>query len=243
MPWYEESFGEDYLLVYRHRNRANAEREIRAAAGWLDLKKGDRVLDLCCGTGRHSISLDDLGLKVTGIDLSPVLLKYAEKASKGRDIRYVRGDMRDLPFEENEFAAVFNLFTSFGYFIEDGENEKVLSEIHRVTQPGGRFLIDFLNRNAVEKNLVPESVREENGVKITERRWIDGDFVRKKITLSDSRGQREYRERVKMYDRTRMVEMMEKAGLTVEGVRGDFEGSPYSEEESPRMIFYGRVNP
>ncbi|MFC4076098.1 methyltransferase domain-containing protein [Salinithrix halophila] len=241
MPWYEESFGEDYMLVYRHRNRVNADREIREAARWIGLGEGDEVLDLCCGTGRHSISLSKLGCRVTGIDLSRVLLDEAVLSSEGLDIRYVRGDMRDLPFPDGSFDAVVNLFTSFGYFVEDAENGKVLSEIRRVTRPKGRFLIDFLNRETVKKTLVPESERIEEGIRIREERWIDGEFVRKKITLSDEKRDRTYQERVKMYTRSQMEAMMESAGLWVERVKGDFDGNPYSEMESPRMIFTGRV--
>lgn len=242
MPWYEESFGEDYLLVYRHRNRAAADREVQWAAERLHLNQEDQVLDLCCGTGRHSIALDELGFNVTGIDLSPVLLKHAKASSQGRDIRYIRGDMRRLPFEEDCFDAVFNLFTSFGYFIEDAENQQVLREIRRVLRPDGRFIIDYLNRTAVEKNLVPKSEREESGTRILEKRWIDGDYVRKEITLTDADGRRHYQERVKMYTREQMVTMMEQAGLMVEDVYGDFEGHPYNAENSPRMIFVGSVS-
>lgn len=240
MPWYEESFGEDYLLVYRHRNQASAGREVQAAAGWLDLKEGESVLDLCCGTGRHSIALDDLGMQVTGIDLSSVLLQVARETSQEREIVYVQGDMRDLPFKEGSFDAVLNLFTSFGYFAEDDENVKVLSEIARVTRQGGGFLVDFLNRRAVERSLVPRSEREQEGTRIREERWIDGSFVRKKITVTDHLGERHYQERVKMYDREQMMRMMEAAGLTVDQVWGDFDGTLYS-EDSPRMIITGRV--
>lgn len=135
-----------------------------------------------------------------------------------------------------------NLFTSFGYFTDDAENQKVLDEIARVTRPDGPFLIDFLNREYVKNNLVPESQREEeNGMKITEERWIEGDFVRKKIMVTDAKGPREYHERVKMYSREQMMEMMETAGLLVKEVRGDFTGSAYDQETSPRMIFTGRV--
>ena len=83
---------------------------------------------------------------------------------------------------------VLNLFTSFGYFVEDRDNERVLAEIRRVLKPGGRFLIDFLNRPAVLRSLVPVSEREEDGVKIREERWIEGDVVCKRIFVSDARG-------------------------------------------------------
>ncbi|WP_169713717.1 class I SAM-dependent methyltransferase [Paludifilum halophilum] len=239
--WYEESFGEDYLLVYRHRDRVHADREMNAVARWLDLQPGEEVLDLCCGTGRHSIPLQKMGFRVTGIDLSDVLLKRAEEMSRGMDIRYLRGDMRSLPFDPNAFDAVVNLFTSFGYFAEDEDNRKVLSELARVLKPGGRFLVDFLNRESVERSLVPESEREVDGTRIREKRWIDGEFVRKTILVTDERGERRYQERVKMYDRERMEAMMDSVGLAVDQVKGDFEGHRYSRAESPRMIFVGRI--
>jgi ubiquinone/menaquinone biosynthesis C-methylase UbiE len=240
-PWYEESFGEDYVLVYRHRDRVHADREIRQVAQWLNLEPGQTVLDLCCGTGRHSIALHRLGFQVTGLDLSEVLLEYARKASEGLGIRYIQGDMRHLPFDADQFDAVVNLFTSFGYFVEDEENGQVLKEMARVLRPEGRFVVDFLNREAVKRNLVPESERVEGETRIRERRWIDGDFVRKSIQVIDERGERMYQERVKMYSREQMEEMMRKAGLTVESVWGDFEPHSYDPISSPRMIFVGRL--
>jgi ubiquinone/menaquinone biosynthesis C-methylase UbiE len=240
--WFEESFGEDYLLVYRHRSKSSAKKEVRAITRWLDLKPGQHVLDLCCGTGRHSIALAEEGLHVTGIDLSETLLKHAREESAGRNIRYVRGDMRELPFEDGSFDVVVNLFTSFGYFETDADNQKVLHEIARVLRPGGAFLIDFLNRQSVQSRLVPVSEREQNGLHIREERRIDGDFVRKTITITAPDGhRRQYHERVKMYTYEQMRDMLAQSGLRVEDAKGDFEGNPYT-SESPRMILMGRGN-
>ena len=73
--WYKESFGEDYLLVYQHRSKEQAEQEVKQFIQWLALKPNDRILDLCCGSGRHTISLAELGYHVVGIDLSETLLE------------------------------------------------------------------------------------------------------------------------------------------------------------------------
>ncbi|SDX52628.1 Methyltransferase domain-containing protein [Marininema mesophilum] len=242
MSWYEESFGEDYLLVYRHRDNSHAEQEVHEVAKWLDLGEGTSVLDLCCGTGRHSRSLARLGCQVTGIDLSEVLLSHAQSSKEELGIRYVRGDMRELPFTDQSFDAVVNLFTSFGYFVEDEENAKVLKEIQRVIKPGGRFLIDFLNREAVKKNLIPQSERMDGDIRILEERWIDGDFVCKTIILTKEHGEKKvYQERVKMYSLEQMEAMIDASGLQIDRVSGDFKGSPYSKDHSQRMIFTGRV--
>lgn len=236
--WFKDSFGEDYLLVYRHRTLEDAENEVDSIVKWLKLTPEDLILDLCCGTGRHSIALARRGYRVTGLDLSESLLSCAAKFSKGLPVRFVQGDMRSLPFSEGMFDVVLNLFTSFGYFVEDQDNERVLAEISRVLKPGGRFLIDFLNRPAVVQGLVPVSEREEEGIKIREERWIEGDVVCKRIFLSDDRGSRQYEERVKMYARDQMEQMMRRAGLTVQRVWGDFEGNPHT-EHSQRMIIAG----
>ena len=236
--WFKESFGEDYLLVYRHRTLADAADEVDSIVEWLNLNPENHILDLCCGTGRHSIALAKRGYRVTGLDLSETLLSHATTLSAGLPVRFVHGDRRSLPFSDGMFDVVLNLFTSFGYFVEDRDNQRVLAEIHRVLKPGGRFLIDFLNRPAVIRGLVPVSEREENGVKIREERWVEGDVVRKRIWVSDHRGSRRYEERVKMYSRDQMEEMMQRAGLSVQQVWGDFEGNPHS-EHSRRMIIAG----
>ncbi|WP_107724566.1 class I SAM-dependent methyltransferase [Desmospora activa] len=241
MPWYEESFGEDYLLVYKHRSRRRADREIEAVVRWLQLKQGTSLLDLCCGTGRHSIPLHRHGFCVTGVDLSPVLLQVAEEEAEGLDISFHQGDMRDLPFQDNQFDGLVNLFTSFGYFADDRENERVLREIARVVKPGGRFVIDYLNHAVVKEGLVPQSERMEEEVVIREKRWTEEGFVKKEIEVEDNEGKRRYLERVKLYTREQMETMMTAAGLVIEKVKGDFDSSDYAEATSPRMIFTGSV--
>lgn len=241
MPWYEESFGEDYLLVYKHRSRERANREIETVVRWLGLKPGAAVLDLCCGTGRHSIPLHRHGLRVTGVDLSTVLLDVARQEAADLDISFHEGDMRALPFAADFFDGLVNLFTSFGYFEEDEENERVLHEISRVVKPGGRFVIDYLNHAAVERGLVPASERLEEGARIREKRWIEAGFVKKEIEVTDKRGTRRYLEQVKLYPLEAMQSMMARAGLAVESVKGDFESNDYRKTDSPRMIFIGSV--
>ncbi|SEN56693.1 class I SAM-dependent methyltransferase [Lihuaxuella thermophila] len=241
MPqWYEESFGEDYVLVYKHRSRENASREVNQIIEWLGLSERDLILDLCCGTGRHTISLAGRGFRVVGLDLSKTLLTRAVSDAEGLAVPFVHGDMRKLPFMDGSFDAVVNLFTSFGYFAKDEENEQVLREIARVLRRGGRVLIDYMNREAVKEKLVPESVREEQGARILEKRQIDGDFVRKQIRVKDERGERTYQECVKMYTHEQMAAMMEKAGLIIDHTYGNFRGEPYH-MLSERMILVGRV--
>src|SRR5438309_2159821 len=151
--WYEQSFGQDYLVVYKHRDMQGAKNEVQKMVKWLDLQPGDEIFDLCCGMGRHSLTLAEYGFHVTGMDLSEVLLTEAKRLDQEGKVTWLLGDMRQIPLERS-FAAVVNLFTSFGYFTDEAENEKVIHEISRLLENEGKFIIDFLNPAYVAAHLV-----------------------------------------------------------------------------------------
>jgi SAM-dependent methyltransferase len=237
--WFKQSFGEDYLLVYKHRDFAGAYREVEAMARWLQLPVGAEVFDLCCGMGRHSLALTDLGYQVTGMDLSEVLLHEAKNADVNKAVRWVHGDMREVPLDET-FDAVVNLFTSFGYFDDMAENAQVLHEIERLVKPGGRFLIDYLNPEAVKSKLVPFSERLEGNITITENRRIENGSVKKDIVLTETtKTERRYSEQVKLYELTDFIHMLSTTSLEISEVYGDYAGSEYDPATSARLIMVG----
>lgn len=239
--WYEESFGEDYLLVYKHRDFQGAAHEVQTMISWLDLPRQSHILDLCCGMGRHALVLADEGYKVTGVDLSEVLLHEAHELDTEDRVLWYKADMRRIPLADGEFDGVLNLFTSFGYFWNDEEQERVLCEIHRILKPGGKYVIDFLNPSYVESTLVPQSEREDEGHFIRETRIIEDGFVKKNIVITDKDGgsERNYHERVKMYIYKDFITMLANAGLAIDYIHGGYNEEQYKEEESERMIFVG----
>jgi ubiquinone/menaquinone biosynthesis C-methylase UbiE len=170
-----------------------------------------------------------------GLDLSMALLKVARKESV--DAPYVRADMRELPFADESFDLVVNLFTSFGYFEEDGEHARVLACVRAATRRGGTFVIDFLNASQVRRELVPYDERVENGITIEQRRTISGDdrFVEKRIRLRE-RG-KEYIERVRLLSAADLERMLTAAGFDVLKRFGDYSGVGWS-ENSPRTILF-----
>ncbi len=242
MEWFREWFGEDYLLVYGHRDEAEAERDVGYAVHVLGLAAGMRALDLCCGSGRHARALTRRGIEVIGLDYSGPLLAAAKNAGAGvtEGPWYVRADARSLPFRDGSFDAVLNLFTSFGYF-EHGGNCGMLSGIARVLRQSGSFLIDYLNPPRVLEELVPESEKELDGTVVRECRRHDPETCRveKTITIRSCECEREFRESVRLYSLEEMTAMLDGAGLAFEGVDGSTGGEPYS-VHSPRMILRGR---
>ncbi|WP_334076217.1 MULTISPECIES: class I SAM-dependent methyltransferase [Paenibacillus] len=241
--WFEESFGEDYLLVYKHRDVQGAKREVHKMIAWLGLPEGAKVLDLCCGMGRHSLALAESGYEVTGIDLSEVLLREARRNDPEGRVTWLQADMRKLPLPGG-FDAVVNLFSSFGYFEQDEEHVKVLREICRMLKPRGRFIIDFLNPSYTAAHLVPASQRVDDGQRIDEKRAIENGYVKKWITITNETNPgekpRHYLERIKMYSRETFEAMLTEAGLMLEQVHGGYEEELYDPERSSRMIMVGR---
>jgi SAM-dependent methyltransferase len=230
--WFERWFGEEYLNVYLHRDEEEAERLVAllAARGWIG--KGERVLDLACGGGRHAEALRRRGVRVTGLDLSGLLLHSALRRG---GCCYVRGDMRSLPFADGAFDVVLNLFTSFGYFVKDGEHQRVLRAVTRVLPRGGRFVLDYLNAPAVRTTLVPHDERAFGDAVVVQDRSIspDGRFVEKSIHLGDHG--RTFTERVRLYERGELERMVREVGLRPVEALGDYDGGPHG-PGSPRVI-------
>lgn len=232
--WFEEWFGDDYLKIYQHRDEQEAEHAVELIAANLPGREINSVLDLGCGAGRHTRVLYERWWTV-GLDLSMALLREARRESA--DAPYVRADMRDLPFADESFDLVVNLFTSFGYFDDDLEHARVLSCVRTAMRRGGTLVIDFLNASQVRSDLVPYDERVENGITIEQRRTItpDGRFVEKTITLRDTG--RDYIERVRLLSAADLERMLKGAGFDVLKRFGDYGGRDWS-EESPRTILF-----
>ena len=240
-PWYEKSFQMEYEVLYHHRDDASARVEIHSLIKGLGLPARGKVLDVCCGSGRHSRVLDEMGYEVTGVDLSSYLLDIAKHRDPLNRIRYEKCDIRKIPYDR-EFDMTFNLFTSFGYFSTDEENELAIQRMVQSIKPGGYVVIDYLNPEFVKKNLVPQSKRKIGEIEVEEKRWMDDYSVYKQILYKDPQGRKEFMERVRLYSISTMKGLLEKAGIMNIIPYGDYDLTPYS-LECPRMILYGRKKP
>jgi SAM-dependent methyltransferase len=236
--WFEEWFGEDYVALYPHRNEAEAERAVELIARTLGSRKVRLVLDLACGSGRHARYLGKRWW-TSGIDLSEVLLRIARR--NDTPARLVRGDIRALPYRDASFDLVVNLFTSFGYFETDEEHELVIRDVAHVIAPKGTFVLDYLNAELVREKLVPRDQKEIGGRVVEQRREIsdDGRFVVKHISLRGK--EREFVERVRLFTKIELENMLERAGFRIDTAYGDYNGEPLT-DTSTRLIFFASRN-
>ncbi len=173
--WYATAFdGATAEMAWTERTEA----EVNRALTMLRPEGGERVLDLACGTGRHSLELVRRGFSVVGSEISPELVAIAndEAASQGLDAIFIEGDLRELDFEE-EFDIVLNLNDgAVGYFETDEENHRTFEVISRSLKPGGRNLIQVPNVLYARARLPQRSwIPSENMVELVEHRWNKKD--------------------------------------------------------------------
>ncbi|MEM7582617.1 MAG: methyltransferase domain-containing protein [Acidobacteriota bacterium] len=237
MAWYKEWFGQEYLELYAHRDAGEAARHVDFVERHLAPRhpEPEAVLDLACGAGRHTQELRARGYRTLGIDLSVTLLAHPPRVPN------VAGNMRQLPFRDQSFDWLLNFFTSFGYFERERENFRVLEEIERVLRPGGRFLIDVLNREPVIAGLKPSEVQEIAGRKVYIERWFDEatQRINKRMRLEEpGKASQTYLESVRAYSRDEVTIGARWAGLEVDDLYGNFQGVPF-DRDSERLILVG----
>ncbi|MCX6640948.1 MAG: class I SAM-dependent methyltransferase [bacterium] len=240
-PWYHHWFGADYLELYEHRSSAEAARTIGWLLRELKLPPGSRVLDLACGSGRHGRELSRLGYPTVGLDLSWPLLTRNWVSQHTPGVQRLRGDMRTLPVKAGSFDLALSLFTSFGYFAIEADNQRVVNEASRALRKSGFYVLDFLNADRVRSSIIPDETRRLKDRKVTITRWVDvqQQRVEKKVTIQERDGTvRDYRESVRLYGLDELRQMMQKAGLTIRSVHGNYDGSNFN-QESPRLILIG----
>lgn len=217
--------------------------EVESIVKMMALKPKTRILDLCCGYGRHSIELAQRGFEVTGYDLSDFFLEKAQKDSitLGLKIDFVKGDMRKLPFE-NRFDAVVNLFTSFGFFDQEKDDLKVLKGVCRALKSRGLFLLDLKNREHLIRNFQRRRWRPEKDFVMLEDNFFDLFTCRWESTrtlIFENGKRREYSFSLRLYTFTEILDLLKRAGFIMEAVYGDFAFGEYS-LDSPRMILISR---
>lgn len=239
--WWQSYFDTQYLLEYEplfalERDR----REVARLIDLLGLPAGSRILDVPCGQGRHSHLLAEAGFDVDGFDYSKELLARARQRGTGRLLRYTRGDMRQLPEQwKGRFAAVVNLFTSFGFFAEPSDDARVIHEFARVLEPGGALVWHGGNRDGVMARFLQRDWwKAGDGTLIAQERDFDPLSGRLTVytTWSGPSGAGEREHHIRLYTPTRLAELCAAAGLIVEAAFDGFTPRALTRRSSEMLV-------
>ena len=156
----------------------------------LPLPRYRRVLDMCCGYGRHALLIAQRGYQVTGLDRDEAAIAEAQRraAQAGQAVTYLIGDIRQLSNVPGEFDAVINMWQSFCYFDEE-TNADLLRQIAGKLTPGGRFIIDMYNRHYYESHQGFQR-REIDGITIESNNYLQGNRLHSVLQYRDETGTR-----------------------------------------------------
>jgi len=232
--WYKDWFNTTYYhLLYNKRDYKEAQNFMAHLTDYLNLNKGDHILDLACGKGRHSIYLNSLGYIVTGVDLSENSIAEANKFSN-KTLHFRVHDMRNTFI--NKYDAILNLFTSFGYFEDDNEDIKVLKNIKNGLKPNGIAVIDYLNVTKSIANIIPHETQQRGNIKFDIKRFVSDNFINKDIKFKDNDTDYFFTEHVKCLNFDKFKNYLNKVDMKLIDCFGDYDLNPFNKENSDRLI-------
>lgn len=236
--WWRTWFGPAYLELYDEYLNERTPVEVDQLEALLRLRPPLEVLDLGCGQGRHVIELARRGYRTTGLDLSPFLLGVARERASAAGVTavWIEGDMRQPP-KGRAFELVLSLFTSFGYFDDDADNDLVLRAAAGVLVAGGRMVLEILNGDRAVKQFREREWFPVGQMTVFEERTIDPVrnrlAVRRTVVRGDDRETSFHS--IRLYRGTEIDRRLRAAGFAEVSLYGDWDGRPVS-DESDRII-------
>lgn len=228
--WFDTPF---YHILYKDRDDTEAHAFMDTLTGYLNIPEHGTILDLACGKGRHARYLNKIGFDVTGADLSENSIDFAKQFENHR-LHFAVHDMCK-PFGK-QFDAVFNLFTSFGYFEDDADNLKTIKAIKANLNDSGFGVIDFMNSEFVIDNLVPEEVKTVDGIDFYLKRFVEDGYIIKDITFTADDKLYNFQERVRGFTLADFELLFEQAGVYLLDVFGDYKLNKFRAKTSERLV-------
>jgi len=232
VEWFEdESFWHTTFPTMFDPARIGAGKEDARKVRELTGVRRGKVLDLCCGPGRHSVAFAKLGYRVTAVDRTPFLLAKARAAARRSRARiaFVRSDMREF-VRDGEFDLALSLFTSFGYFRTEEEDLRVLLNLHRSLKPGGKLVMELMGKEVLARIFMPTtSTLSPNGTRIIQVHEVSDDWTRVQNCWIVQKGgtAKEYHFSHSVYSARELQDRLLKAGFVSTQVYGGLDGSPY----------------
>jgi len=243
-PWHEDAEFWQTLqpAIFDIERLRRGPAEVDHIIRLLDLQGGERICDLCCGVGRHSLELARRGFKVTAVDRTKLYLAQgkAKAEAEGLDVEFVQEDMRAF-HRPGSFDVVLNLFTSFGYFESPADDRRVVENVHRSLKPGGRFVLDLIAKEVLARVFRARDWRRVNdAILLVEARIVDHwSAIENEWILLEGGVQHVWRYSHRLYSATELVGLLESCGFGSVEAYGGLHGIPY-DEKAEQLVVVGR---
>lgn len=228
--WFNTKY---YHILYKNRDEQEAQRFLNNLLATLRPSKSDIFLDVACGKGRHSHYINSLGFQVFGIDNADQNIIWANQNSN-ENCHFEVFDMREA-YKKKYFDFCLNLFTSFGYFEDEKDNLLAFIAMAQNLKPGGKLVFDFMNSKKVINTLVESETKKVDNLTFNIKRNFDSKFITKKISFFDDKNYT-FEEKVRALFLSDFSDLLEKAGLNIINVWGDYELNDFDVINSNRLI-------
>tara|TARA_B100000809_G_scaffold85752_1_gene84145 strand:+ start:1854 stop:2576 length:723 start_codon:yes stop_codon:yes gene_type:complete len=235
MSWFVHWFDSPYYhTLYKNRDEKEAQAFIDNLVQHLQITKGSKLIDIACGKGRHATYFNSLGLDVVGVDLSPNSIASATK-NENATLQFSVHDMREV-YQENSFDVVTNLFTSFGYFEENTDEQKAINAMASNLKARGFLIIDFMNVKKVIANLVLKEQKTIDGITFNIRRKVENNYIIKDIKIIDGEIKEHFQEKVKALTLADFSEFITNANLRIIDIFGNYKLEDFNATNSDHLI-------
>ncbi|MBW2615413.1 MAG: class I SAM-dependent methyltransferase [Deltaproteobacteria bacterium] len=228
--WWKTLFDETYLITDARSvcDDRLTSREVDFIEEMLGLEKSWPILDLCGGQGRHSLELARRGFQdVTVLDYSKVLVDLGRRRAQEERLNtlFLKKDARKTGLPSRRFRVIIVMASSFGYFVDEGQNEEILREAFRLLMPKGLLLLDLPNRDHVLNHFTPQSWHEANEeILVCRKRSLDEDIVYgREMVISKRKGLiRDVTYCTRLYSPEKITAMLRSTGFDAVSIQKDF---------------------
>ena len=193
--WWQDLFNEIYLMTDARSvcDEKLTSQEVDILVETLNLDKSASILDLCGGHGRHSVELGRRGFtNVTVLDYSRYLISLGKERAGEENLNtvFIQGDARNTGLPGQSFQFIIIMASSFGYFANEEENKRILTEAFRLLTPKGTLLLDLPDRDYVLQNFKPFSCHKVNeDITVSREKELGNDIIySREMVVSRKRG-------------------------------------------------------
>lgn len=245
--WHKTMYDEEFAGInidspVAHRNAAD---EVDFILGILNLPGDARILDAPCGTGRHAKLFAKKNYKVTGLDINETCLRLAHENCRGLGVDLYTADMADLSKYRAQYDLTVNLFSSFGYFSSDAENEASLAELVATVRSSGFFVLNLIDKDWLTSVFRPVDWSTKGNKFVMEARKFDAQTSYNEamvVIMDDATGKaiRNYH-RMRIYDSGEIVALLKRVGIDDIIIYGDFNGGRFRKGSSSHPVYVAKI--
>ena len=229
-------------ILFNQQRQASTPEEVDKIIKLLQIEGPARILDLCCGQGRHSLEFARRAFDVIGVDRTAAYLEKAGLVAEQRNLKatFKLGDMREYCVP-NHFDVIVNLFGSFGYFENLDDDRKVVANMYTSLRAGGRFLIETAGKEILARHFQERDWSEQGDLLILSERKVSQNWSRVETRWIVIRGTHrvEHRVSVRSYSAVELSALLFDCGFPTVRIYGSLDGIEY-DQNAQRLVVVGQ---